>query len=704
MSGSRAPCLVIKEGELFLCSDVLGQMDGGESSFLGLYHQDTRFLSRCELSICGQQPALLSSTAERGYEATIELTNLEGRTCDGRLLPQAAVHVQRILFVTDRLYERMEVRNYHCTEVDIVLRLDFEADFLDFCEVRGLRRRKRGTRLPVAVEGAALSFAYLGLDDIVRKTTVTFSAAPDSLEDGAACYRMRLMPGDSVTVQYDVEVVAPDAPQPRSGDLREKLAFVRHDHELWAAEATEIVTDNEAVNRVLRRGQGDLRMLAAPVEGQVIPLAGMPWLMAPSGREMLITGLGTLMLDPRWANNSVAYLEGYQGKRHSGRREEQPGKIMQEQRRGELARLHAIPHTPYYGSVDATPLWLLALCESTMWTGDLDGFDIRRGSIDAALEWLERYGDPDGDGFVECEQRSRMGLRNRGWRDAGDAILHSDGTPAEGPIALAETQAYVYYAKRRLAALFGELGEVERAERLSREAAALKRRFNERFWMEDEEYFAMALDGEKRQVRSVCSTIGRALWARIVDDEHVAAVVRRLMAPDMFSGWGIRTLSKSMTAYNPVSFYNGGVWAADTAIIANGMKKHGYIHEANRLAWCLVEAALAQEYARLPELFCGFTRRTMSKPVSFPMACSPAAGAAGALFHILQAMVGIYAQADENIVYVHNPALPKWLGEVTLANLRVSRTIMRLRFRRTGNQTSLAVLDKDGPGRIVVVE
>lgn len=567
-----------------------------------------------------------------------------------------------------------------------------------------MRRRRRGTRLPVAVEGAALSFAYLGLDDIVRKTIVTFATAPDSLEDGAACYRMRLMPGESATVQYDVEVVAPDAPQPRSGDLREKLAFVRNDHEHWAAEATEIVTDNEAVNRVLRRGQDDLRMLAASVEGQVIPLAGMPWFIAPFGREMLITGLETLMLDLRWANNSVAYLEGYQGKRHSSRRGEQPGKIMHEQRRGELARLHAIPHTPYYGSVDATPLWLLTLCESTMWTGDLDGFDIRRDSIDAALEWLERYGDPDGDGFVEYEPRSRLGLHNQGWRDAGDAIMHSDGTPVEDPIALAETQAYVYYAKRRLAALFGELGEVERAERLAREAAALKRRFNEHFWMEDEEYFAMALDGEKRQVRSVCSTIGRALWARIVDGEHVAAVVRRLMAPDMFSGWGIRTLSKEMSAYNPVSFYNGGVWAADTAIIANGMKKHGYIHEANRLALCLVEAALAHEYARLPELFCGFTREAMSKPVSFPMACSPEAGAAGALFLILQAMVGVYAQADENIVYVHNPALPKWLGEVTLSNLKVGRTTMRLRFRRTGNQTSLAVLDKDGPGRIVVVE
>jgi len=262
----------------------------------------------------------------------------------------------------------------------------------------------------------------------------------------------------------------------------------------------------------------------------------------------------------------------------------------------------------------------------------------------------------------------------------------------------------VYYAKRRLAAVYGQLGDVERAERLSQDAARLKRAFNERFWMEDEGFYAMALDGEKRQVRPVSSTIGHALWSRIVAEEHVPAVVERLMAPDMFTGWGVRTLSKQAAFYNPVSFYNGSVWPFDTALIANGMKKHGYVQEANRLAWGLVEAAAAHEYARLPEIFCGFTRHSTDRPVSFPMACSPDANSSAALFLVLQSMLGIYAQAEENIVYVHNPVLPRWLGEVTLSNLRVGRTSMRLRFRREGGQTSFSVLDKQGPGRIVVVE
>jgi glycogen debranching enzyme len=435
-----------------------------------------------------------------------------------------------------------------------------------------------------------------------------------------------------------------------------------------------------------------------------VPLAGVPWFVAPFGREMAFVGLETLLLDLRWARAAVSFLARRQGTADNAFREEQPGKIMHELRRGELAALRAVPHTPYYGSVDATALWLLLVAELAVWTGDLDGFELRAPAVDAALAWIDGPGDPDGDGFVEYERRSRVGLRNQGWRDSQDAVVHDDGSPAEGPVALAETQGYVYYAKRRLAAVYGQLGDVERAEGLSQSAARLKRAFNERFWMEDQGYFALALDGQKRQVKAVSSTIGHALWSRIVAEEHIPDVVHRLMASDMFTGWGIRTLSKEARFYNPVSFYNGSVWPFDTALIANGLKKHGYVQEAGRLAWGLLEAATAHEYSRLPEMFCGFTRHAVDRPVSFPMACSPDSNSAAALFLVLQSMLGIYAQAEENIVYVHNPVLPRWLGEVTLSNLRVGRTTMRLRFRREGGQTSFSVLDKQGPGRIVVVE
>jgi len=704
MSGGRASRLVIKEGDLFLYADELGQVPGTENSVLGLYHRDTRYLSRHELTIAGRQPVLLSASADRGYAATVELTNLEARSADGHTLPQASVHVRRTHFVSDRLYELLLVRNYHQRDVELVIDLNFDADFADLFEVRGSRRRRRGSRLPPRSGDGALTLSYLGLDEVTRQTIVRFHDRPDSIKQGQARFRLQLAPGERAVIRYDVQVVGPEAPGQAGGEFDARLGSLRLEHERWDSGATYIFTDNDQVNRTLRRGQDDLRMLSTLIDGERVPLAGLPWFAAPFGREMAFVGLETLLLDPRWAQAAVSFLGRRQGTLDNAFREEQPGKIMHELRRGELAAVRAVPHTPYYGSVDATALWLLLVAELAVWTGDLDGFELRAATVDAALGWVDGPGDPDGDGFVEYERRSRVGLRNQGWRDSFDAVMHADGTPAQGPIALAETQGYVYYAKRRLASVYGQLGDVERAERLSKDAARLKRAFNERFWMEDEGFYAMALDGQKRQVRAVSSTIGHALWSRIVAEEHIPAVVRRLMAPDMFTGWGIRTLSNETRFYNPVSFYNGSVWPFDTALIANGLMKHGYGQEANRLAWGLVEAAAAHEYARLPEMFCGFTREAVDRPVSFPMACSPDANSAAALFLVLQSMLGIYAQAEENIVYVHNPVLPRWLGEVTLSNLRVGRTTMRLRFRREGGQTSFSVLDKQGPGRIVVVE
>ena len=704
MSGGRASRLAIKEGDLFLYANELGQVPGTENSVLGLYYRDTRHLSRYELSVAGRQPVLLSASAERGYAATVDLTNLESRTADGRTLPQASVHVRRTRFVSDRLYELLRVRNYHQREVELVVDLHFDADFADLFEVRGSRRRRRGSRLAPQVSDGTLTLSYLGLDEVTRQTIVRFHDRPESIKQGRARFRLRLPPGSRAVIRYDIQVVGPGAPGDAGGEFNERIGAIRREHERWEADATGIFTDNDQLNRALRRGQDDLRLLSTVIDGDRVPLAGVPWFVAPFGREMAFVGLETLLLDLRWARSAVSFLARRQGTQDSAFREEQPGKIMHELRRGELAAVRAVPHTPYFGSVDSTALWLLLVAELAVWTGDLDGFELRGSAVDAALGWIDGPGDPDGDGFVEYQRRSRVGLRNQGWRDSVDAVLHDDGTPAQGPIALAETQGYVYYAKRRLAAVYGQLGDVERAEGLSQSAARLKRAFNERFWMEDEGFYAMALDGQKRQVRQVSSTIGHALWSRIVAEERIPEVVRRLMAADMFTGWGIRTLSKDARFYNPVSFYNGSVWPFDTALIANGLKKHGYVQEANHLAWGLVEAATAHEYARLPEMFCGLSRQSVDRPVSFPMACSPDANSAAALFLVLQSMLGIYAQAEENIVYVHNPVLPRWLGEVTVSNLRVGRTIMRLRFRREGGQTSFSVLDKQGPGRIVVVE
>jgi len=704
MSESRARRLTIKEGELFTYVDAMGHMPKTEHSALGLYYHDTRFLSHHEMTLGGRSPVLLSSTADRNYASSMEFTNLEMRSADGSHIPQSTIHVRCTRFVADRVHELLRVRNYHDRPVQVVLDLYFEADFADLFEVRGTRRRRRGTLFAPKVDGRTLTLAYLGLDEVLRKTVITFEQAPASIEAGKVRFVLPLAPRERRILSFAIDVVVPDSPPLREGDFNAKLGGMRRDYERWMAESADVFADNEQFMGVLRRSQSDLRMLLAKTRYGTLPLAGVPWFVAPFGRDAIITAIEALILDPRFAVDTVRALTKLQGTTDNAFREEEPGKIPHEIRQGELANLKAVPQTPYYGAADTTPLYLLLLCEVVMWTGDLEFFELLREHIEAALTWIDRYGDADGDGFVEYQRRSRAGLLNQGWRDAHNAVVHADGSIAQGPIALAEVQGYVYHAKRRLASLYGQLGDVELSERLQAEAQELKRRFNERFWMDDEEYVAMALDGDKRQVKTVASTAGHCLWSRIVDDELVPAVVRRLMSPDMFSGWGVRTMSKAAAAYNPVSFYNGSVWPFDNAILVRGLKKLGYAQEANRITTGVYEAALAYENSRLPELFCGFTRRAVNRPVTFPMACSPYAASAGAMLLMLQSMLGLYAAAEENVLYVHSPALPKWLSEVTVSNLRLGRSTLSLRFHREGSQTSFAVRDKQGPARIVVVE
>ena len=704
MTDTRRRRLVIKEDELFMYTDDEGLIPAAESSPLGLYFRDTRFLSRLEMTIGDRPPVLLSSTAERDYLSSAEFTNLEIKGAGGEKIPQTSVHVRRTRLIADRVYELLRVKNYHSVPVEVVIELTFDADFRDMFEVRGLRRHKRGTRLAPKIDGDTLTLAYYGLDEVLRKTIVRFEHSPTRLAGGTARFRLNLAPRERKVLRFSIEVVMPDAPPVRDGDFTARLSDQRRDYERWFAGATGIFTDSEQVTGVLRRGQADLRMMAMGTPHGRIVAASVPWFVAPFGRDAIVASLETLMLDTRPAIDCLRLLTRLQGRTESAFREEEPGKIMHELRRGELAALKSIPHTPYYGAIDTTAMYLLLVCEVVMWTGDLEFFELLREPIEAALRWIDEYGDLDGDGFVEYRRRSRAGLKNQGWRDAADAIVHSDGTVAHGPIALAESQAYIYYAKRRLASVFGQLGDVELSERLQAESQALKARFNECFWMEDEGYVAMALDGDKRQVKTIVSTAGHCLWSRIVAEERVPEVVERLMGPDMFSGWGVRTMAKSALRYSPMSYYNGCVWPFDNALIVNGLKKHGYTQEANRLAGAMFDAALEQQYSRLPEFFCGFTRQAVNRPVAYPMACSPDSPAAGAAFLMLQAMLGLYASAAENVLYVHNPLLPKWLGEVTLSNLSVGRSKLSLRFRRDGNQTTFSIRDKQGGVRVVVVE
>jgi glycogen debranching enzyme len=397
-------------------------------------------------------------------------------------------------------------------------------------------------------------------------------------------------------------------------------------------------------------------------------------------------------------------LADFQGASEDPWRDEEPGKILHEIRRGELAGAGVIPFTRYYGSVDATPWFVLLYAQYFRWTGDAEFARQLLPNVRAALEWIDTYGDRDHDGFVEYESRSPKGMANHGWKDSHDAVVHADGRPAQGPIALAEVQGYVYLAKERVAGVFETLGDGETAARLRVEAEALKARFNEAFWMDDEQYFAMALDGDKRPVRTITSNPGHGLYCDIVDQDKAEPLARRLLQPDMFSGWGIRTMSKGAMAYNPMSYHNGSVWPHDNALIAAGLKRYGFVKATNRVATALFDTAIHADYMRLPELFCGFTRRTPNRPVAYPVACSPQAWAAGAPLLLLQAVLGISARAHDNVLTVNKPHLPVWLNQVEFRNLRVGYSSISLVFRREGEITAFSLLDRKGDVRVLMEE
>jgi glycogen debranching enzyme len=699
--------LAVKEGETFLYSDIEGNLDDRVELGLGLYHMDTRFLSHFRLRIAERDPILLSSSAERVYVSHVDLTNPDLYREDRPAISQHTLNIRRIRAIRGRLYERIRIKNYNPHPIEVDLDLTFGADFADLFEVRGLTRETRGTYDPPTTSERSIEFGYTGEDGVRRRTRIEFGVRPARVEVRGdlvqAWFTVHLPAHETTTIPLVVEPVVEDS-YPPPGDFDEVVHSLRHDYEAWERESAQIRTDNEVFDQLLTRGLRDLRGLYTDLDGAGIIAAGIPWYVAIFGRDTMITSHQMLMLSSRPARESLQVLAGFQGSEVDDWRDKEPGKILHEIRKGELARSGYIPHSPYYGSVDATPWFLILLAQYFRWTNDLGFVKELLPAAEAALEWIDRYGDADNDGFVEYRSRSPRGLRNQGWKDAHDSVIHTDGRIAELPIALAEVQAYVYMAKVRMADVYGALGDFERAVRLKDQATVLRRRFHEAFWMEEEGFFAGALDGDKQQVKTIVSNPGHGLYCGIVDARRAEAVARRLFEPDMFSGWGIRTMSKTAAGYNPMSYHNGTVWPHDNALIAAGLKRYGFLDATNRIATAMFEAAQYTDYMRLPELFCGFTRRAPSPPVQYPVACSPQAWAAGAPFLLLQGMLGISAIAHENVLTVNKPHLPPWLNEVEVRNLRVGNSTLSLVFRREGETTGFSLLSRDGDVRVVMEE
>jgi glycogen debranching enzyme len=699
--------LAVKEGDTFLYSDLEGNLDHSGDYGLGLYHRDTRFLSEFRMEVGGRTPVLLSSSSERGYMSHVDLTNPDLYEGEVVTVPQQTLNIRRIRAINGKLFERVRVKNYNPFPVTVDVTFWLGADFADIFEVRGMAQQKHVPAEPPSAEGTTVRFAATGLDGAHRATLVQFGQHPDRLavtgQQVEAVFRIHLGPYQTRLLALTIRPVVDDE-RPPERDFDVAVHELRRSYEEWERDSTQILTDNELFNQLLDRSLRDLRALYTQTGEGGILAAGIPWYVTTFGRDALIAAHQLLSVNPGPAREALELLAARQGTRVDDWRDEQPGKILHEVRQGELARAGIVPHTPYFGSVDATPLFLILYAQHFRWTGDRDFAHKLLPAAEAALTWIDEYGDMDGDGFVEYLSRSARGMRNQGWKDSHDAIVHADGRLAEPPIALSEVQAYVYLAKQRMADVYQALGDDPRAEFLTGQAHDLKRRYNEVFWMDDEKYYAAALDGDKRQVRTVMSNPGHGLYCGIVDEDKAIALAKRLLSPDMFSGWGIRTMSKAAAAYNPMSYHNGSVWPHDNALIAAGLKRYGFIRSTNRVATALFDAAVHADYLRLPELFCGFTRRTPNRPVSYPVACSPQAWAAGSPFLMLQAMLGLSSRAHENLLTVNKPHLPTWLNTVEVRNLQVGGSRLSLVFRREGEITSFSLLSREGDVRVVMEE
>ncbi|HEU4641223.1 MAG TPA: glycogen debranching N-terminal domain-containing protein [Gemmatimonadaceae bacterium] len=702
--------IVLKHDRLFLLLDPAGNIAPPGHCGLGLFHDDTRMLSHYALETAGGRPTLLSSQAMRMYSAQIDMA-IDDTVFGGDAWNVTnAVHIRREILVDDALTERVTFTNFLTAAVEFWAELAVANDFADIFEVRGWRREARGTFFAPRVTDCSITFSYRGRDGLLVHSRIVFDRPPDEIGPRGARWRFHLEPHHPVRLEWHVIPDADVADRAPSGHVRRQLPLDRRRPPLeaiydeWRAGCTHFSTNVAEFDAALEQATTDIRALYTENNGMPIISAGIPWYCTPFGRDSIITSLQTLGLNPKIAVDTLRYLARMQGTKENPDTEEQPGKIMHEIRRGELARAGEIPHVPYYGTIDATPLWLILLHETWRWTGDEALVREMLPHADRALEWMDRYGDMDGDGFIEYAKTSANGLVNQGWKDSWDGVPFPDGTLPEPPVALVEVQGYACDAKRRMAALYHAFGETERATHLRREAAAMRERIVERFWLEELGTFALALDGRKVPLPTVTSNAGHLLWSRIPDPARAARLASRLLAADMFSGWGLRTLGAAQQVYNPMSYHDGSVWPHDNAIVALGLSLCGQKRALLPIMAALHDAASGMSYHRLPELYCGMERALGRRPVLYPVSCSPQAWASGALFMLLQACAGILPDAPAHELHIREPVLPHFLDELVMDGLQVGGTRVALQFTRRGDRTLANLLDLEGAPLRVRIE
>jgi glycogen debranching enzyme len=694
--------LVLKTGDAFAIFDNLGDIQGRGLAAQGVVFEDTRYLSKLVLAIDDAPPLLLSSTvsAENAvFEADLTNTDLyDGGTLR---LPRDSVHIRKtVLLGPDVLFVTLELTNFAASRCDFRLDLSYAADFVDLFELRGSTRARHGDMLPPQLQQAGLVLGYRGLDKVERRTEFTFTPAPQTVAADRAGWKIDLAPGEELTIQIEARFVPGERRTP-TPSLAQTLSAVKKRLAVREAEAARIETGNDGFDDWLTRSRADLAMLITDTPDGPYPYAGIPWFSTAFGRDGLITALECLWLDPAVAAGTLRFLAARQATSVDPKADAQPGKILHETRKGEMAALGEIPYGCYYGSVDSTPLFVMLADAYHARTGDLDLIHKIWPNIEKAVDWIGAYGDADHDGFVEYGHQAKNGLVNQGWKDTGDAIFHRDGQLAKGPIALVEVQAYVHAAYRGAARLAGLMGDPPRAAEYAGAADRLREKFDAAFWCEELGTYALALDGDKRQCQIRTSNPGHVLLGGLASEPRAQQVAQSLMSPDFFSGWGIRTLAAGESRFNPMSYHNGSVWPHDNAVIAMGFAKYGLKEPLVQAMTGLFGASMSMPLHRLPELFCGFARRSGYGPVAYPVACNPQAWASASVFAMLGAALGISFDAAARRVHFRNAILPAWLPTVRVANLRLGDASVDLLLERHDDALTVHVVGRHGQIEVV---
>jgi glycogen debranching enzyme len=692
----------LKHNDTFVVMDSHGDI-GAALGEDGVFNNDTRFLSLLELHL-NRQPTLLLGSRVRDDNTmlTADLTNPDIYDGSRLVLPKDTVHIVRSSFVwNDTFYTRFGIRNYGDRPIDLALDLWFASDFADIFEVRGLKRERRGTSARTYVDASSVGLSYLARDGVSLATALAFEPDPQHLDDAKAHYRLALNGGERTSVFTAVSFgsEAPAKPEPFFRALRAATRAQRH----AARHTVGIGSSSDTFNEVATRSLADLRMLMTRTSEGDYPYAGIPWYSTTFGRDGIITALHLLWCMPHLARGVLSHLAALQATTVDPVNDAEPGKIVHETRGGEMARLREVPFGCYYGSVDATPLFVLLAGE--YWRRTSDTATIRKlwPNICAALDWIDRHSMGDADGFLRHSRNASDGLVNQGWKDSYDAVFHADGRLAEGTIALVEVQAYVVAARRSIAQLAGQLGHREMATQLLAQADRLAQGIERRFWCEDLGLYGIAIDGAGELCRVRTSNAGHVLFANAASEERADRVAESLMAPAFLSGWGIRTVAEGEARYNPMSYHNGSIWPHDNSLIAAGFARYGQKNAVMRVFGALFDAAVYMDLRRLPELYCGFQRARGRGPTLYPVACAPQAWAAGAPFLMIQAALGIEFDPERNEISLRDPVLPPFMDEIVLRDLRVGALSVDLAIHRQESGVAIRLLRNEGHVKVAVL-